>query len=70
MAKVTKFESRYGISLELNEVWYKFQAGIEIELEDGDNIPEVKKKAHDTVQLEVEKQLQATIDALNDNKTS
>lgn len=66
MAKVKTFTSNYGMSLEIKEIWYKFQAGIEVEVEEGDDLEKVKKMAHNTVQVEVEKQLQAVVDAMND----
>lgn len=66
MAKVTKFTSSFGMSLDIQNVWHKFHCGIEIEIEEGDNIEEVKKKAHNTVHLEVEKQIQKAIDAYSD----
>lgn len=66
MAKVTKFSSVFGMSLEIKGIWHKFQCGIEIEPEEGDDLEKIKEKAHNTVQLEVEKQLQAAIDAMSD----
>lgn len=67
MAKVKTFHSSFGVSLDIKGIWHKFQAGIEIELEEGDNFEEVKQKAHNTVQVEVEKQIQKAIEAFNDS---
>lgn len=67
MAKVKTFHSSFGMSLDIRGVWHKFQAGIEIELEDDDDIAKVKEMAHNTVQLEVQNQLQQALDAINDS---
>lgn len=57
MAKVKSFKAEFGSSAEIKGVWYKFYAGIELEMEPGDDTEEVKKKAWNTVVHEVEKQL-------------
>lgn len=64
MAKVTSFGSTFGMSLEIKGVWHKFQSSITIEPEEGDDMEEVKKKAHNTVQLEVEKQFNEALEAM------
>jgi hypothetical protein len=69
MAKVSHFSSKFGMSLEIKDVWYKFESAITIEVDEGDNLEEVKKKAHNTVQVEVENQLQAVVDSLNGNQS-
>lgn len=67
MAKVKTFSSSFGMSLEIHGVWHKFNTAIEVELEDHDDIDKVKRMAHDTVQLEVEKQINAAIEAMSDS---
>ena len=57
MAKLVKFSTGTGVSLQVKDVWYKFNCEIELELQEGDDIPTVKKKAWDTVTKEVEKQV-------------
>ncbi len=64
--KVVKFGSSFGMSLDIRGTWHKFQSSIEIEIEDGDDFEKAKRMAHNTVQLEVEKQIQEAIDAFND----
>ena len=67
MARVKSFGSTFGMSMEIQGVWYKFQSSIEIEIDEGDDVAAVKDKAHKTVQLEVEKQVQETVDSLNNS---
>lgn len=62
MAKVKTFGATYGTSVEINTVWHKIQASIEVEIEEGDDIEHVKAMCHNTVQLEVQKQLEDLID--------
>jgi hypothetical protein len=66
MAKVKSFHSSCGISLDIKGTWHKFQCGIEVEIEEGDDLAKVKEMAHNTVQVEVEKQIQGAIDAMAD----
>ena len=61
MAKVKSFKAEVGVSVELKGTWYKFYAGIELELDEQDNSEEVKKKAWNTVHAEIEKQVQEVI---------
>jgi hypothetical protein len=56
MAKVKSFRAETGVSVELKGQWYKFYTAIELELEEGDDTAEVKKKAWNTVHAEIEKQ--------------
>lgn len=60
MAKVTKISVSRGVSFQKGQYdpWYKMQCGIELDIEDGDDIEAVKKKAWNTVDVEIEKQLQ------------
>lgn len=63
MAKVTKFYAESGLSWkDAKENWYKATAGIELEIDEKDDIKEVKKKAWNTVNTEVEKQLKDIIE--------
>jgi hypothetical protein len=66
MAKVKSFHSSFGMSLDIKGTWHKFQCGIEVEVEEGDDLAKVKEMAHNTVQVEVEKQINAAIAAYND----
>lgn len=66
MARVKTFSSSCGVSMDIKGTWHKFSCGIEIELDEGDDVAKVKQMAHDTVAIEVEKQIQATLDAYND----
>jgi len=61
MAKVKSFKAETGLSLQIKDVWYKFYCGIELELEPDDDVATVKKKAWDTVSVEVEKQMKEVI---------
>lgn len=63
MAKLTKISVTRGVSFQKGqyEPWYKIQCGIELELDENDNADEVKRKAWNTVDLEIEKQLQEII---------
>lgn len=60
MPKMKSFKTEYGISLEIDGVWHKFYAGVEIEVENGDKTDDIKKKAWNTVINEVEKQIDET----------
>lgn len=66
MAKVTSFSSTFGMSMEIKEVWYKASASITVDIEEGDDVAKVKEMAHNTVNVEVEKQIRAVVDSLND----
>jgi len=68
MAKVKSFKAEYGMSVELGGVWNKFYCGIELELENGDDTQDVKKKAWNTVVLEVEKQVEDAVRVLGNKK--
>ena len=57
MPKVVSFKASTGISMELKGTWYKFSAGIEVELEPEDDTNKVKEMAWNTVHLEIEKQI-------------
>lgn len=61
MAKVTRFRAGYGLSAEINGIWHKFNAEIEIEMENGDDVQEQKRKAWNTVIAEVEKQVEEAL---------
>lgn len=56
--KLKSFKAEAGISLEIQGTWYKFYAGVEVELEDGDDTEKVKEKAWNTVSRELEKRVQ------------
>lgn len=58
MAKVKSFTASVGVSLEINNVWYKFHTGIEVEPDENEDIAEVKKKAWNTCHVELEKQIE------------
>jgi len=68
MVKVRSFKAEYGMSVELNGVWNKFYCGIELELENEDDTQDVKKKAWNTVVLEVEKQVEDAVRVLGNKK--
>lgn len=70
MAKVKTFQSSFGMSLEIKGVWHKFGSAIEVEIEEQDDFDKVKRMAHDTVQLEVEKQIHSAMDAMSDSPAS
>lgn len=57
MAKVKSFKAELGVSVEIKGQWYKFNAGIELELDPEDDTAEVKRKAWNTVHTEIEKQV-------------
>lgn len=61
MAKVSKIEASYGTSAEIKGMWHKFQFSMEIELAEDDNLEENKEKLWNTVQFEVEKQVEDLI---------
>lgn len=65
MAKVVSIKAESGISFkDSQENWYKFYSGIELMPEDGDDVEEVKRKAWNTVNREVEKQAMETLENL------
>lgn len=57
MAKVKSFKAEFGTSAEIKGVWYKFNSGIELDIEPGDDMEDVKNRAWNTVIQEVEKQM-------------
>lgn len=61
MAKVKEVTASYGASAEINGVWHKFQFGITVEIEDGDDTNKVKEMCWNTCQVEVEKQFNEVI---------
>lgn len=61
MAKVRSFKAESGISFEYRGQWYKYHAGIELEIEPGDDLESVKRKAWNTVEVELEKQVTSII---------
>jgi len=66
MAKVKAFRAGYGTSFQTggqNGPWHKVTCEIEIEIEGNDNVEDVKRKAWNTVEAEVEKQVDEIIGA-------
>lgn len=61
MAKVKTFRAEYGCSAEINKTWHRFHCAIELEMEDGDAVPDIKDRAWNTVISEVEKQIKETL---------
>ena len=57
MAKVKSFTAEFGTSMEIKGMWYKFNSGIELEIEPNDDVADVKEKAWNTVINEIEKQV-------------
>lgn len=57
MAKVKSFKAEFGTSVEIRGTWYKFNSGIELEVEPNDDVAEVKERAWNTVIHEVDKQI-------------
>jgi hypothetical protein len=57
MPKVKEIQASVGSSAEIRGVWYKFQFSITLEIEEGDDLAEVKRKAWNTCNDEVIKQL-------------
>lgn len=57
MAKVKSFKAEFGTSMEIKGMWYKFNSGIELEIEPDDDVADVKEKAWNTVINEIEKQV-------------
>lgn len=55
--KVKSFKAESGISFEVKGQWYKLYSGIEVLVEDGDVMEDVKRKAWNTVNTEIEKQV-------------
>ena len=62
MAKVKEMEASYGTSAEIGGMWHKFQFSMKVELADDEDLQETKEKLWNTVQLEVEKQVQELIE--------
>lgn len=60
--KVKSFKAESGVSVEINKQWYKFYSGIEVTVEDGDDVAEVKRKAWNTVNTEIEKQVREVLE--------
>lgn len=65
MAKIITVEAEMGFSTEINKSWYKYGFRIHVQPEEGDDLAEIKKKAWNTCNIEIEKQVKATIDELN-----
>lgn len=61
MAKVKTVEASYGTSVEFQGVWHKFQFSMALDVEDGDNVADVKSKLWNTVVLEVQKQIEQLV---------
>lgn len=61
MAKVKSFRAESGVTFEHSGVYYKLYSAIEIELDEQDDTEEVKKKAWNTVNSEIEKQVDEII---------
>jgi hypothetical protein len=57
MAKVLSFRAEFGTSIEVDGVWYKLYAAIEVAPEGDETLADVKDKAWNTVVDEVEKQV-------------
>lgn len=57
MAKVKIFKAESGISAEVNGTWFKTYCGIELEIQEGDDLKKVKEMAWNTVHQENDKQL-------------
>ena len=57
MAKVKSFKAGRGVTIEKNGVYHKFNCEIEIEIEENDNTQEIKNRAWNTVDTELEKQI-------------
>lgn len=58
MAKVQKIDVESGVSIETApNVWYKFKYGMTVEIEEGDNLSDVKRKAWNTAHDEIAKQV-------------
>jgi hypothetical protein len=63
MAKLKSFKVEYGSSVEIKGTWHKFNCGVELEIEDGDDTDAVKKRAWNTVYNEIEKQVSELLNA-------
>lgn len=65
MAKVKSFTAEFGTSVEIKGTWYKFNSGIELDIEPNDELESVKERAWNTVIHEVEKQIADLIKSNN-----
>jgi len=61
MASIKSIKAEYGASVEYKGVWHKFNFGIELELEKGEDSAKIKEKAWNTCEQEIEKQIQQII---------
>jgi len=66
MATVVEFKSEIGVSVEIEGTWYKFNCGLVVKPDKGDNMEEVKKKAWNTVESEISKQVKEQLAALKE----
>lgn len=57
MARVKSFRAESGVSVEVKGQWFKFYSAIEIELDAQDDTEDIKRKAWNTVNAEIEKQV-------------
>ncbi len=57
MAWMKSFRASHGVTVESRGVWNRIDCAVEIELSEGDDSEEVKKKAWGTVYREIENQL-------------
>jgi hypothetical protein len=63
MAKVKELKFGSSISFQdKNEHWYRAEATITVELEDGDDVAEAKKKLWNTVNDEIANQVENLLD--------
>lgn len=63
MAKITSVKAEYGVSMEIRGVWHKVLFAMEVQPEKADNVDDVKKKLWNTVEIEIEKQINEIIEA-------
>ena len=57
MARVSSIRTEYGVSAEIKGSWHKFYVGVEVVVDENDDLEKVKKRAWNTCYAEIEKQI-------------
>ncbi|MFW6311216.1 MAG: hypothetical protein ACOC1K_03165 [Nanoarchaeota archaeon] len=65
MARVKSFTAGRGVTIEHRGIYHKFNCSIEIEIEEGDDTTDIKEKAWNTVDKELEKKIDEVLSEEN-----
>jgi len=62
MAKLKEFKAEYGLSVQIKDQWHRLSCAVTIEIEPGDNSVDIKRKAWETVDQEIDNQVNAILE--------